>query len=186
MGPDAAQVEIAVLQPSLLADLDVLVDRERQGSRRAEHVDLVGDDFDVAGGQVGVGVALRAGRHGAGDLDAVLAAQAVGHGLVAHHHLHDAAGLAEIEERHSAVVAALGHPPGEGDGLADVLGAEGAGVMGANHCCSLIETCGRRSSSGGVQVAGSAAACSPDRMSLTSWVPSAFANHTNGMPRRSA
>jgi len=35
------------------------------------------------------------------------------------------------------VIAAAGHPPGEGDGLADVLDAEGSGVMGADHCCSL-------------------------------------------------
>ncbi len=61
----------------------------------------------------------------------------MGHGLVAHDHLHDAAGLAQVEEGDPAVIAPPRHPPGEGDGLADVLGAEGAGVMGADHCfCS--------------------------------------------------
>ena len=40
---------------------------------------------------------------------------------------------------------------------------------------------GRRSSSGGVQAAGSAATCSPERMSLTS-----LPNQTYGIPRRSA
>ena len=106
----------------------------------------------------------------AGDLEAVLAAQAVGDGLVADHDLDDPAGLAEVEEGHSAVVAAPRHPPGEGDGLADVLGAQGAGVMGADHGFSSVfvsvSVCGvlmlgRRSASGGVQVAGSASTCSP-------------------------
>ena len=57
--------------------------------------------------------------------------------LVAHDHLDDAGGLAQVEEGHPTVIATVGHPPGEGDGLADVLGAEGPGVMGADHCfCS--------------------------------------------------
>ncbi len=47
-------------------------------------------------------------------------------------------------------------------------------------------TRGRRSSAGGVQVAGSAETWSPVRMSFTAWVPSSLMNHTNGMPRRSA
>jgi hypothetical protein len=57
--------------------------------------------------------------------------------LVAHHHLHHSAGLAQVEERDAAVVAALGDPSGEGDGLADVLGAESAGVVGADHDFSI-------------------------------------------------
>ena len=47
-------------------------------------------------------------------------------------------------------------------------------------------TCGRRSSAGGVQVGRVGGTCSPERMSLTSWPPSAVVNQTNGMPRRSA
>ena len=56
-GAGAAQVEVAVAQARLLADLDVLVDLERQGRRLAEHLEPGGDDLDVAGGQVGVLVA---------------------------------------------------------------------------------------------------------------------------------
>ena len=44
----------------------------------------------------------------------------------------------------------------------------------------------RRSSSDGVQVAGSASTCSPERMSLTWCLPSSSVNQTKGMPRRSA
>ena len=89
--------------------------------------------------------------------------------LVADDDLDDAAGLAQVEERNPAVIAPPGHPAGEGDGLADVLGAQGAGVVGADHCCSLVVVTarGRRSSWGGAQVSGSAATWSPLRMSLT-------------------
>ncbi len=63
----------------------------------------------------------------------------VGDLLVAHHHLDDAGGLAQVEERDAAVVAPPGHPAGQGDGLSDVLGAQAACVMGADHwCCSSL------------------------------------------------
>ncbi len=168
------------------------LDRERQRRGGAEHLDL-GRRRPRSSPVGRLGFALPSWRAVdlAGDLEAVLAAQAVGDLLVADHDLDDAAGLAQVDEGDAAVVAAAGHPPGEGDGLADVLGAQGAGVMGADHCVLLARllvevTCGRRSSVGGVQVAGSAATCSPDRMSLTSWPPSALVNQTYGMPRRSA
>ncbi len=134
----AAQVEVAVLEPRLLTDLDVLVDRERQRRRGTQHHDVGGDDLDVAGREVGVLVAGLAGDDLAGDLEAELAAEAVGHGLVTHHDLDDAAGLAQIQERHSPVVATAGDPTGEGDGLSDVRGTQRAGVVGADHCCSLV------------------------------------------------
>ena len=133
VGAGATQVEVAVLEPRLLPHVHVIVDGERQRGGRAEHLEVGGDDLDLAGRQVGVGVALGAQRDLAGDLQAVLAAQAVRDGLVADDDLHDAARLAEVEEGDAAVIAPPGHPPGEGDGLADVLGAQGAGVMRADH-----------------------------------------------------
>ena len=62
VGAGAAQVEVAVLEPGLLPHVDVVVDRERQRRGGAEHLDVVGDDLDLAGGQVRVGVALGAQR----------------------------------------------------------------------------------------------------------------------------
>ena len=61
--------------------------------------------------------------HLAGHLQAVLAAQPMGHLVVADDHLDDAAGLAKVDEGHPAVIAAAGHPACEGHGLADVLRA---------------------------------------------------------------
>src|SRR5699024_324295 len=41
--------------------------------------------------------------------------------------------IAQVEEGDTAVVAAAGDPSGEGDGLAGVLGTQGAGFMGTEH-----------------------------------------------------
>ena len=136
VGARAAQVEVAVLEPGLLADGDPLVDLERQRRRGVEHLDQAGHDLDLAGGQVGVDVALVASGHLADDLDDVLAAQIVrgtGEHLVARDDLHDAAGVAQVDEGHTPVITPLRHPPGEGDGLAGVGGTQGAGLVGAEH-----------------------------------------------------
>ena len=113
LGP--AQVEVAVLVADLVGDRRglVLLDRERQHGRLAEDLDGGGLDLDGAGGQVGVVVALGPAGDGADDAQAVLRAQRVGHGLVVDDHLDDAAGVAQVDERHAAVVAALGHPAAE-------------------------------------------------------------------------
>ena len=87
----------------------------------------------------------RAG-HGAGDLQAVLRAQVVGHRLVADDDLDDAGGVAQVDEGDPAVVAAAGDPAGEGDGLSDVLGAEAACVMGADHESFSLMVCSSWSS----------------------------------------
>ena len=71
----AAQVEVAVFQPQLLARR--LVELERQRRALAEDGQRRGVDLDVAGGDLGVGVAFRADLDDAGDRDAELSAQPV-------------------------------------------------------------------------------------------------------------
>ncbi len=53
--------------------------------------------------------------------------------LVAHHDLRRAAGVAQVDEGDPAVITPARHPAGESDGLADVVGAQRAGLMGAQH-----------------------------------------------------
>ena len=55
----ASQVQVTVRQPRLLPHVDMVVDRERQRGRGTEDLDVVGDDLDLAGGQVRILVALR-------------------------------------------------------------------------------------------------------------------------------
>src|SRR5690606_38378967 len=201
-GPRARtpQVEVAVPQPGLLADVDVVADRERQRGGGAEHLEAVlrclrsGQlDLDRAGGDLGVDVVGRALDNGAGDLDAVLVAQVAHRLAVADHDLDGAAGVAQVEEGDPAVIASAGDPAGERHGLADVLRAEAAGVMGADHESSskvVGTTVGCRSEVGGCHASGSASTWFPSRMSLTWWPSEPPApvggNQTYGMPRRSA
>ena len=131
--PAAAEVEVAVAQSCLLPHGHVLVDGERQRGSGAQHLEVGGHDLHLAGDEVGVDVVVVAAHDLARHPDAVLAAQRVRGILVTHDHLHDAAGVTQIEEHHPAVVAPGGHPPGEGHGLADVVGTQGAGVVGADH-----------------------------------------------------
>ena len=53
--------------------------------------------------------------------------------LVAGDNLDEATRVAQIKERDAAVITPPGHPAGEGDGLAGVLGTQGAGFVGAKH-----------------------------------------------------
>ena len=76
-GPGSPQVEVAVLEPDLLADLGVLVDRERQRRRLRQHLERRDRHLDRAGGQLGVLVALGPHHDLADDLHAVLGAQSV-------------------------------------------------------------------------------------------------------------
>jgi hypothetical protein len=126
-----------VLEAGLLADGDTLVDLEGQRRRGVEHLEVADDDLDVAGGQVGVGVALGALAHLPGDLDAELVAHvvraALRQHLVARDHLGDAGRVAKVEEGDPAVVSSPRHPTGEGDGLACVVGTECAGLVSAEH-----------------------------------------------------
>jgi hypothetical protein len=139
-GAAAAQVQVAVLEPDLLTDLAVAVDRERQRRRLRQHGERGDGDLDGAGGQLGVVVAVRAQHDLAGDLHAELGAQAVGplgHLALAEHDLGRSGGVAEVDEDHAAVITAAGHPPGEGHGLSGVLGTQAAGGVGTHHGARL-------------------------------------------------
>ena len=114
-------------------------------------------------------MSLPAGRRAdlADDLDAELGAQVArrtGQQLVADHDLDDAARFAQVDERDAAVVATVRDPAGERDGLAGVLRAERAGLMGADHWSSLFLIWWVTSSSG-------RALCSPLRRSLHCTTP---------------
>ena len=123
--PLPAQVEVAVLVADVVRRRLVGLDRERQRRRRREHLEGGGGDLDLAGGQLRVLVALRTAADLTGHEHAVLVAQVVGL-LLADDDLDVSRGVAEVEEDDAAVVAAAGHPAGEGDG--------GTGVGRARAC----------------------------------------------------
>jgi hypothetical protein len=132
----------------------VLVDLERQRRRLAEYVQLRRGDLDLAGGHVRVHLVRGPFAHLAGNGQAPLVAQVVGQFVLAHHDLHHTGRVAQVDERHAAVVPPPGHPAGERHGQAGMLDPQRSGLMGPYHKFSSI--CGRRSAAGGVQAAGSA------------------------------
>ena len=134
----ATQVQVAVLEAGLLADGDVLVDRERRGRGLVEDDDVVHVDLDLAGRQVGVRGALGAQPHLARHLDDVLGAQRV-RDLLAQHHLGEARGVAQVDEGDPAVIPAATHPACKGDGGAGVGGTEVSGEVGAEHNRPFVE-----------------------------------------------
>nr|BFF21874.1 hypothetical protein GCM10025730_53950 [Promicromonospora thailandica] len=97
---------------------------ERQRRRLVERDDLGGDDLDLAGGQVGVGVALGTTADLARHLQHELGPQRVGDLLVPDHDLGDAGRVTQVDEGHSPVITAAIDPAREGDGLTDVLGPQ--------------------------------------------------------------
>ncbi len=129
----SAQIEIAVLQACFLADVDVLVDLERQRRGLVEHLD---SGATTSTSPVAIrGLTLPSSRrsHLSAYRDAPLVAQVVRDRVVAYDDLHDAGGVPQIDERHPTVIAATGHPAGEGHGVAGVGRAERAGLVRAEH-----------------------------------------------------
>ncbi|MCY1400796.1 hypothetical protein D9M71_158980 [compost metagenome] len=132
------QVDEAVAQAGFLTDVGVFVQRERRGLGLVQHVQLVAQHFDGAGGHVRVARAFRTHAHLAGDLDHVLAAHTVGLGegfrtIRVEHDLGQAFTVTDIEEDHPAVVAAAVHPTAKSDYLAVQALVQLAAIMAAHH-----------------------------------------------------
>jgi hypothetical protein len=137
-GTVAAEVEVPVLQPHFLAR--GLVELERQCRALTEHGQRRGVDLDVAGGDLGVGVALGPESRRRPDRDTELGAQPVRlgqHVSAAEHDLCHAGGVAQIDEDDAAVVAASSHPAGQRHRLTGVGRPQRTGGMTAQHENSL-------------------------------------------------
>ena len=134
------KVQIAITQTGVLARLDAVLDLERRGDGRVEHLSMVGQDLNLAGRELGVGGLLATGTHNAMDLDGPLGTHGLGDlkgvavgVLGVEGELRDALAVAKVAENKAAVVAATAHPTGEGDLFAHVLAAKlaaGTGVHG--------------------------------------------------------
>lgn len=59
------EVQIAIAQAGVLAGLDAVLNLERRGDGRVEHLGVVGQDLDLAGRELGVGGLLATGAHDA-------------------------------------------------------------------------------------------------------------------------
>ena len=134
------KVQIAIAQTGVLAGLDAVLNLERRGDGRVEHLGVVGQDLDLAGRELSVGGLLATGAHDAVDLDGPLGTHGLGDlkgiavgVLGVEGELRDALAVTKVAEDKAAVVAATAHPTGEGDLFAHVLEAKlaaGTGVHG--------------------------------------------------------
>ncbi len=109
LGP--AQVEVAVPQSQLLRCLDPILDRERRGVRGGEHLGGPNRDLDLPGRQVRVHRALGSSPDLAHDPDDRLALEGLRDGvclgriLRVEHELNETLPIAQVDERHAAVIA---------------------------------------------------------------------------------
>ena len=124
-GAVTAQVEVAIAQPDLLAC--GLVELERERCTLPQHSQRRRVDFDLAGGDLRVGVTFRTDLDDTLDCHAELGAQAMGlsqHVVGAKHHLGNPCGVAQVDEDHPAVVAPTRDPPGQRHLLTGVGGPQ--------------------------------------------------------------
>ena len=133
-----AQIQIAVLQPGILAGVPGVVDFKGQlvVAAAAQDLDLLGHHFDVAGGQLGVLAGPLPDDTGDGDNTLLIDGLDLGHHLLG---LDDHLGHAvEIPQHQEAQIGAhfpkIFQPPGKGDSLTHLLHAQLAAGVGAILC----------------------------------------------------
>ncbi len=159
-------------EPQHFVGIDAVVDRERRRLRFAQDLERGDTHLDLTGGDGVVDRALGPVAHLALYLHDVLTAHAVHVGARDHlgvdDDLHDARGVAHVEEQHAAMVATAVDPSAEHDVAPDVSGAEIAGPVGTHHCwvSTLSRSQPARSSRG-------TSTCSAVRRSLTATAPRA-------------
>ena len=120
----AAQVEITVFHPQVVAAVGIVLYGERWCERRAEHVEFLGHNLNVAGRHLVVLALALADR--ALDLNAIFTSKGVGllkerlvHGFVESQLCYSVT-VAEVDESHSSHLTQALHPSGEGYLLAGI------------------------------------------------------------------
>ena len=138
----SAQVEVAVLHAQVVAAVGVLLNGERRGLRLVEHLDALGDDFDVARGHLRVlGFALHDASRNAEHPFAAHAGGRLAHlggRMLLDGDLRQTVAVAQVNEGHGAEVSHFLHPPGQGYGLVYVAGSQTAASMGPVHVDGCI------------------------------------------------
>ena len=135
-----ADVQIAVLEPKLLADVRVLVQREGQRLGLGQHGELFGLQLYLAGSQTGVIGFLIPVADGAADLNHGLHMHRLGlvkvlrgQVLAVADHLQHALPILQVEEDHAAHVAPGLHPAAAGRRLSHMFLAKFTAVMRSVH-----------------------------------------------------
>ena len=131
------QVEIAIAQAHVLADVRVVGNRERRRLGLVQQADFVSDDLDFPGVELRVYGVRVAPTHRSQDGDDEFRPQLLGIGhqraVVGDHHLRHAMAVAHVEEQQAAKVAHAMDPAKQHDVGADIREAQGAAGVGAGQ-----------------------------------------------------
>ena len=139
----ATQVDEAIAQAGLLANVGILVQRERWRLSLVQHFQLVAQHFDGAGSHVRVDRASRPRTHFTAHLHHVFAAHAVsqGEGIFAiriEHHLGQTFAIANIEKDHPTMVTAAVNPTAECHFLVRQCFVQLAAIVGTHHESGIL------------------------------------------------
>ena len=120
-----AKIQVTVFQPDRLRHFGIVFDHEGRRLRLIQNLDGIHEDFDLAGGQIGILRLFRTGHNLARHRHDTFAPQGVG-GLMHRritlgikHHLRDPGSIPQIDEHHHAMVAPPLDPAVQDDGLPD-------------------------------------------------------------------
>ncbi len=123
-----AEIVNPISHPGRLIDAGIVLQRKRRRCRAIEEAHLLGDNFDLARGHLGVDGVRSPPLNGPTREDHILGADlagpfvALGRLFGAEHDLNDALVVAEVDEDHAAVVAPALHPARDDD-LATHIGS---------------------------------------------------------------
>ncbi len=131
----APQVQEPVAQARFFRVFLITKDDQRQFLRRAQHLDIADEHLDFTGGELRIHQACIARLHLAIDADAPFRPHLVHLGkdwaVGVAQDLRDPVMVAQIDEKHPAVVADAMHPAGQSNGVADMCRCQICASMGA-------------------------------------------------------
>ena len=129
------QIEVTIFQAGFLGVFLIAKHLQRQLCRGSKHFQITDKDLNFAGGQFGVHQISRAGLHLAVNADTELCAQIFNLGkhrtVGVAQYLRDPIMVAQVDEDHTAMVAAAMHPARQADRFANICGGQGGAGMAA-------------------------------------------------------
>ena len=131
----APQIEKPVAEAGFLAIILVRIDLQRQGFRRAQHLDLANDQFDLAGRQVGINRLVATLDHIAGHADHGFQPNRFQNGENRAGNIDNALGepkmIPKIDKQQISVIALAVDPAGNPGGRTGIVDFQRVAVMGS-------------------------------------------------------
>ena len=130
-----AEIDVTMLQTDVFRDVDPVFDHEGRGLGGIQDAQLVDQDFDCTGGQVGVDHVGRPAGHHAPDADDIFVSDNMGLFMDVpvvvgvEDHLGESEPVPQIDKDNPAMIPAVLDPAGQPDFPADHVGGQGVAVV---------------------------------------------------------